>query len=198
MILAEQPVALQSVFRALADPTRRGILVLLSHRDMTIAEVSDHFDMTRAAVKKHLTILREGRIISVDKRGRERINHLEPAALKEATGLFMIVSVSADPTVGPRLQVLSFEGCPNAGILAASLEEACAQLGLPVSLIEYVDLGDLDDDDPRRGWGSPTILVDGADLMGLEPPAGAAISCRIYPGNILPTARQIAARLRKQ
>ena len=120
------------------------------------------------------------------------------AALKKATGLFMIVSVSTDPTVGPRLQVLSFEGCPNAGILSASLEEACAQVGLPVSLIEQVNLADLDDDDPRRGWGSPTILVDGADLMGLEPPAGAAISCRIYPGNTLPTARQIAERLRRQ
>ena len=49
---------------------------------MTIGEVCTHFDMTRAAVKKHLTILEEGALISVHPRGRERINRLEPIALK--------------------------------------------------------------------------------------------------------------------
>ncbi len=74
----------QGVFRALADPTRRQILMHLSTKDMTIAEVSEHFDITRGAVKKHLTILAEGRLISVQAKGRERINHLEPQALKSA------------------------------------------------------------------------------------------------------------------
>jgi len=69
----------QSVFRALADPTRRDILRLLSDRDMTIAEVSENFDMTRAAVKKHLTALSDGGLITVEPRGRERINRLDPA-----------------------------------------------------------------------------------------------------------------------
>ena len=72
----------QGAFRALADPTRRDILLLLSEQDMTIAEVSDRFDMTRAAIKKHLTILKEGDLISVHPRGRERINQLEPIGLK--------------------------------------------------------------------------------------------------------------------
>lgn len=87
MIDAAQNVApsagLQGTFRALADPTRRDILVLLSQQDMTIADVAGRFDMTRAAVKKHLTVLEEGRIISVRRQGRERINRLEPLALKE-------------------------------------------------------------------------------------------------------------------
>lgn len=74
----------QGTFRALADPTRRAILMHLSETDMTIAQVSDRFDMTRGAVKKHLTILEEGRLISVHTKGRERINRLEPAALKTA------------------------------------------------------------------------------------------------------------------
>ncbi|WP_095597057.1 ArsR/SmtB family transcription factor [Actibacterium pelagium] len=68
----------QDSFKALADPTRREILKLLSQDDMTIAEVSTHFDMTRAAVKKHLTILETGDLIRVEARGRERINHLNP------------------------------------------------------------------------------------------------------------------------
>lgn len=79
---------LQGTFRALADPTRRMILTHLSAKDMTIGEVADHFDMTRAAIKKHLIILEEGELISVHIKGRERINHLEPTALKSASEWF--------------------------------------------------------------------------------------------------------------
>ncbi len=75
-------VDVQGPFRALADPTRRMILLHLSASDMTIGEVAAHFDMTRAAVKKHLTILEQGALISVHPKGRERINRLEPTGLK--------------------------------------------------------------------------------------------------------------------
>lgn len=74
----------QGAFRALADPTRRQILMHLGTSDMTIAEVADHFDMTRGAVRKHLAILEEGKLISVHPKGRERINRLEPDGLKSA------------------------------------------------------------------------------------------------------------------
>jgi len=80
MIAAEQ-----GAFRALADPTRRRILKYLSAADMTIAEISDRFDVTRGAIKKHLIILEEGRLISVRTVGRERINHLEPRAMKSVS-----------------------------------------------------------------------------------------------------------------
>ena len=78
------PSGVQPAFRALADPTRRGIIALLADRDMTIAEVAGHFDMTRAAVKKHLTVLYDGDIVVSEMRGRERINRLQPMALKTA------------------------------------------------------------------------------------------------------------------
>lgn len=68
----------QSTFRALADPTRRDILVMLRGRDLTIAQVADNFDMTRAAVKKHLTVLSDGGLITVRTSGRERINTINP------------------------------------------------------------------------------------------------------------------------
>ncbi len=71
----------QSVFRALADPTRRDILVMLRGRDLTIAEVAENFDMTRAAVKKHLTVLSDGGLIHTTTRGRERVNSLNPAGI---------------------------------------------------------------------------------------------------------------------
>jgi len=73
--------ATQSAFRALADPTRRNIVQLLAHSDMSIGQLTDRFDMTRAAVKKHLTVLSDGGLITVEIRGRERINHLNPVGL---------------------------------------------------------------------------------------------------------------------
>ena len=74
----------QGAFRALADPTRRQILLHLMERDMSIGEVHDQFEMTRGAIKKHLVILEQGKLISVHVNGRERINHLEPQGLKSA------------------------------------------------------------------------------------------------------------------
>lgn len=71
----------QSTFRALADPTRRDILLMLRDRDLTIAEVAQNFDMTRAAVKKHLTVLSDGGLITVRTQGRERINRLAPEGI---------------------------------------------------------------------------------------------------------------------
>ncbi len=71
----------QYAFRALADPTRRDIVQLLAAQDMTIAQLTDRFDMTRAAVKKHLTVLSDGGLITVEARGRERINRLEPKGM---------------------------------------------------------------------------------------------------------------------
>ena len=70
----------QATFRALADPSRRAILIHLSKGDMSIGDVADRFTMTRAAIKKHLTVLEQGKLISIEVRGRERINRLEPPA----------------------------------------------------------------------------------------------------------------------
>lgn len=82
----------QGAFRALADPTRRQILLHLSKADMTIGEVSDRFDMTRGAIKKHLVILEEGNLISVHPSGRERINKLEPMGLKSVSDWLLYFS----------------------------------------------------------------------------------------------------------
>jgi len=72
----------QGAFRALGDPTRRSILMLLSSQDMSIGAVASQFEVTRGAIQKHLSVLEEGELISVRTVGRERINHLEPGAIK--------------------------------------------------------------------------------------------------------------------
>jgi DNA-binding transcriptional ArsR family regulator len=76
---------LQPVFRALADPTRRRILRDLARQPASIADVASRFDITRPAVVKHLAILRQGGLIAVAPRGRERINMLRPEGLKSAS-----------------------------------------------------------------------------------------------------------------
>ncbi len=54
---------------------------MLAAQDMTIAQLTERFDMTRAAVKKHLTVLSDGGLVTVEARGRERINRLEPQGM---------------------------------------------------------------------------------------------------------------------
>lgn len=78
----------QPAFRALADPTRRAILQMLAERPRSIGEIVDAFEMTRPAVAKHLRILKEGALVIVEEKGRERINHLDPASLKAAADWF--------------------------------------------------------------------------------------------------------------
>lgn len=71
----------QAAFRALADPTRRDILMLLREEELTIAQVAENFDMTRAAVKKHLTVLSDSGLIRTRASGRERINSFDPSGM---------------------------------------------------------------------------------------------------------------------
>jgi len=67
----------QATFRALSDPTRREILHILSNGEKTIGQIAERFDVTRPAIKKHLTILQDGALIGVTKRGRTRVNYLK-------------------------------------------------------------------------------------------------------------------------
>jgi DNA-binding transcriptional ArsR family regulator len=72
----------QPVFRAISDPTRRAIIGLLAQGDMSVNEIVRRFDISRPGIAKHLGILQEGNLITVEPRGRERINSLEPNTLK--------------------------------------------------------------------------------------------------------------------
>ena len=77
--------ALDSVFSALADPTRRSILSMLLEDDMAVTDVAQPFDMSLAAISKHLTVLADAGLISQEKRGRVKWCKLEPDALREAS-----------------------------------------------------------------------------------------------------------------
>ena len=69
----------QTVFRALADPSRRRLLDLLFARDgRTLTELESQLPMTRFGVMKHLRVLEEAGLITTRKVGRERLHYLNP------------------------------------------------------------------------------------------------------------------------
>ena len=76
---------LDTIFAALADPTRRRILIMLLEDDMAVTDVAEPFEMSLAAVSKHLMILTKAGLISQDKRGRVKWCKLEPDALRDAS-----------------------------------------------------------------------------------------------------------------
>ena len=76
---------LNTVFAALADPTRRAILTMLLEDDMAVTDVAEPFEMSLAAISKHLTILSNAGLISQEKRGRVKWCKLEPDALRESS-----------------------------------------------------------------------------------------------------------------
>lgn len=77
--------SLDTVFAALADPTRRAILAMLLEDDMAVTDVADPFEMSLAAISKHLTILASAGLITQEKRGRVKWCKLEPDAMKGAS-----------------------------------------------------------------------------------------------------------------
>lgn len=73
----------RDVFQAIADPTRRAILVLLAAQAMTPNALAEHFDTTRQAVSKHLRILTECELVNQSHTGREIYYELELKKMKE-------------------------------------------------------------------------------------------------------------------
>lgn len=75
----------RDVFQAIADPTRRAILVLLTANTMTAGAISDSFDSARSTVSKHLQILTECELLKQRQEGREIYYQLNPLKMKEVT-----------------------------------------------------------------------------------------------------------------
>jgi DNA-binding transcriptional ArsR family regulator len=71
------------VFRALADPTRRGLLDALFERDgQTLGELGRPLTMTRFGVMKHLGVLEEAGLVTTKRRGREKLHFLNPVPIR--------------------------------------------------------------------------------------------------------------------
>ncbi len=63
----------RDVFQAIADPTRREIIGLLSRNSLNLNSIAENFQVSRQAVSLHVKILEECELIKIERRGRERI-----------------------------------------------------------------------------------------------------------------------------
>lgn len=73
----------RDVFQAIADPTRRAILLLVTTQSMTAGSIASNFNTARPTVSKHLQILTECELLKQEQNGREIYYHLNPDKMKE-------------------------------------------------------------------------------------------------------------------
>ena len=73
----------RDVFQAIADPTRRAILLLLATQSLTAGVIASNFDTARPTVSKHLQILTECELLKQEQQGREIYYHLNAGKMKE-------------------------------------------------------------------------------------------------------------------
>lgn len=71
------------IFQAIADPTRRTILTMLTIQALTPNAMAEKFEMTRQAVSKHIKVLYECELIKPEHSGREIYYHLNPKKMQE-------------------------------------------------------------------------------------------------------------------
>jgi len=73
----------RDIFQAIADPTRRAIIILIASQAMTPNAIADNFNTTRQSVSKHLRILTECRLVKQEQQGREIYYSLEIEKMKD-------------------------------------------------------------------------------------------------------------------
>jgi DNA-binding transcriptional ArsR family regulator len=75
---------MNTVFKALADPTRREVLQLLRKKPMTAGELAEHFDVTKPTMSAHFNVLLSAGLIDAEKHGRSITYRLKMSVLEEA------------------------------------------------------------------------------------------------------------------
>lgn len=75
----------RDIFQAIADPTRRAIIMLIASQAMTPNALAEHFDTSRQAVSKHLRVLTECDLVKQNQQGREIYYQLDGTKMSELT-----------------------------------------------------------------------------------------------------------------
>ncbi|WP_424931173.1 ArsR/SmtB family transcription factor [Amaricoccus macauensis] len=83
-MVESESVEISSVFQALGDPTRRGMIGALSEGERTVSELAEPFEMSLAAASKHIKVLEKAGLIRREIRWRTHVCHLEPEPLARA------------------------------------------------------------------------------------------------------------------
>jgi DNA-binding transcriptional ArsR family regulator len=84
--MAYNPVPLDSIFLALADPTRRAVIARLGQRPAAVSELAEPFDMALPSFMKHVRMLEEAGLIRTIKRGRVRTCEIDRDRLNLVDG----------------------------------------------------------------------------------------------------------------
>jgi|SRR6187401_22547 DNA-binding transcriptional ArsR family regulator len=74
------------VFRAIADPTRRAMLDRLRAGPAPVNALANDFHQSRPAISRHLRVLREARLVTEQRSGRQRLYELQPRQLQQVAG----------------------------------------------------------------------------------------------------------------
>lgn len=85
-IIKHEPDRLSKAFSALADPTRRAILVRLAAGEATVSELMAPFALTQPTISKHLKVLEQAGLIEQGRDAQRRPRRLAAAALEDVTG----------------------------------------------------------------------------------------------------------------
>lgn len=100
----------EEVWKALADPTRRQILDLLKAEPRSTGELCDACaNLDRCTVMKHLELLVRSRLVTVERRGRTRINHLNPLPLHQIVEKWVSGHTAQLAMTAQRIKTLSEE-----------------------------------------------------------------------------------------
>lgn len=109
---------IDSVFKALADPSRRELLdQLFTQNGQTLGELCTHLAMARQSVSKHLALLEAANLVTTVWRGREKLHYLNPVPIQEIydrwigkyerqrlQALGLLKQSLEDPTMNDRIQ----------------------------------------------------------------------------------------------
>lgn len=79
-------MALNQMFKALADPTRRQIIMLLRDGDLTAGQIADHFSISKPSISRHLSLLRQAGLILDERQGQNIIYSLNTTVFQDVVG----------------------------------------------------------------------------------------------------------------
>lgn len=94
---------MNTVFKALSDPTRRRVLELLRQQPMAAGEIAGHFDVSKPTMSAHFAILREAGLVSSQKQGKSVVYQLNLSVLEDAL-LAFAQAFGWDLQTSPKLQ----------------------------------------------------------------------------------------------
>jgi len=104
-------MAIDELFRALGDPTRREILRLLRDRDLSAGELAAHFPLAKSTLSGHFTILRHAGLIVAERQGTTILYSLSIGAVEEVAAAVMgLIGVGEDDARERRSEKLSRGG----------------------------------------------------------------------------------------